>query len=222
MNTYLKSAFAAALMLGAATVQPALAQNSGTVVQGIAVANLDAVVANSNAYKTAETQRQTTYKPQLDQAESRRAALQAQIEPMVQQFNTASQAANRNEQQIAQQAQRIQQLQQSGQQELQQILQPVALSQAYVQEQINDRLDQAVKNAMAKKNVSLLLSPDAVLAVNANAYNLNQDILAELNTLLPSVQIVPPQGWEPAQVREARAAQAGQQTPSTTTQPQGR
>lgn len=222
MNTYLKSAFAAALMLGAATVQPALAQNSGTVVQGLAVANLDAVIANSNAYKTAETQRQTTYKPQLDQAESRRAALQAQIEPMVQQFNTASQAANRNEQQIAQQAQRIQQLQQSGQQELQQILQPVALSQAYVQEQINDRLDQAVKNAMAKKNVSLLLSPDAVLAVNANAYNLNQDILAELNTLLPSAQIVPPQGWEPRQVREARAAQAGQQSPSTTTQPQGR
>ena len=221
----LSAALVTGLMLGTAVSQPAMAQSSGKVVQGIAIATLDAVIVNSNAYKTAETQRQTTYKAQLDRAEQRRSQLQAQLQPLVTKFNTDRQAASPNQQSLAQQAQTIQQLQQQGQQELQTILAPVALSNSYVQEQIDAKLNDAVKAAMRKKNVSLLLSPDAVLAVNDNAYNLNQDILNELNTMVPSAQIVPPQGWEPRAVREARAAQAqaGAAAPAaTTTQPTGR
>ncbi|MEW9856915.1 OmpH family outer membrane protein [Novosphingobium sp. M1R2S20] len=212
MKIILKSALAASLLLGVA--QPALAQNSGTVVQGLAIANLDAVIANSNAYKTAETQRQTTYKAQFDQARTRGDALNAQLKPLADKFNADRQAAKPNQASLEQQAATIQQLQERGQQELQQILAPVALSRAYVQEQIDDKLDQAVKNAMAKKKVSLLLSPQSVLAVNDNAYNLNQEILTELNTLLPSAQLTPPQGWEPRQMREARAQQQDQQPAS--------
>ncbi|MEZ5744841.1 MAG: OmpH family outer membrane protein [Sphingomonadaceae bacterium] len=221
-KTAVKSAIVASLMLGTAVAQPAIAQ-SGTVVQGLAVAQLDAVIANSSAFQTAETQRRTTYKPQLDQAEQRRNQLQAQLQPMVDKFQADSQAAKPNQQALQQQAATIQQLEQSGQQELQRILAPVALSRAYVQEQIDDKLDQAVKNAMNKKKVSLLLNPQAILAVNAQAYNLNQDILNELNTLLPSAQLVPPQGWEPRQIREARAAQAAQQGAApAAAAPQGR
>lgn len=206
MKTLFKSALVAGLMLGVAPM-PAAAQNA---VPGLAVANLDAVVANSNAYKTAQQQRQTTYKAQIDSAESRRAAISAQLQPMVEKFNRDRQAAGANQQALQQQAQQIQQIQNSGEQELQRILAPVVLSETYVTEQVEEKLDQAVKNAMAKSKVSLLLGPQAVLAVNNNAYNLNQAILTELNTLLPSAQIVPPQGWEPRQVREARAAQQGQ------------
>lgn len=229
MHMLMKAALAAALATGTAmTAQPALAQSTGTVVQGLAIANLDAVIANSNAFKTAETQRQTTYKAQIDQAEQRRAAIAAQLNPMVTKFNTDSQAANPNQASLQQQATSIQRMQESAQEELQRILQPVAMSRAYVTEQIEEKLDQAVKNAMGKKKVSLLLNPQSVVAVNASAYNLNQDILTELNTLIPSAQIVPPSGWEPRQIREARAQQAaaaGQApaAPATTaTQPQGR
>ena len=53
----------------------------------------------------------------------------------------------------------------------------------------------------------------AVAAFNNNAYNLNQAIIAELNTLLPSAQLVPPAGWQPREVREqqrrSRPAQQG-------------
>lgn len=216
MKIMTKTAIAAALILGTAAAQPALAQNaaaaaSGTVVPGLAIANLDAVIANSNAFRTAESQRQTTYKSQIDQATTRSNALNAQLQPMATKFNTDRQAAKPNQAALEQQAAAIQQLQESGQAELQRILQPVQLSRAYVQEQIDEKIDQAVKNAMAKKRISLLLSPQAVLAVNNNAYNLNQDILTELNTLLPSAQIVPPAGWEPREVREQRAAAQGQQ-----------
>lgn len=220
-----KTAIVASLLLGATTVQPAMAQ-SGTMVQGLAVANLDAVIGNSNAYKIAEQQRPTTYKPQLDSAEARRAQIQAQLTPMVTKFNADSQATNPNQQSLAQQAQTIQKIQESGQAELQQILQPVAYSRAYVNEQIEEKLEAAIKAAMAKKKISLLLGNQVVLAVNDNKYNLNQDILNELNTLIPSAQLVPPQGWEPRQIREARAQQAAQQggaaAPAAGTPPQGR
>ncbi|MBW8754315.1 MAG: OmpH family outer membrane protein [Sphingomonadales bacterium] len=214
MKTLLKSVAAASLMLAAA--QPALAQAqaaapSGPLVPGLAIADLDGVVANSNAYKTAQSQRPVTYKPQLDQAEARRRAITAQIQPLVDKFNKDRAAPGANQAALQQQYQQIQQIQQAGEQELRQILQPVGYSEAYVQEQIAEKLDQAVKSAMAKKKISLLLSPQAVTAFNNNGYNLSQDIITELNTLIPSAQLVPPQGWEPREVREQRAQQAAQQ-----------
>ena len=225
MKTMIKAAMAASGLMLAATSVPALAQATGPAIAGIAVANLDAVVGNSNAFKTAQTQRPVTYKPQIDQAEARRRAISAQLQPMVDKFNRERQAANANtpaaQASLAQQAQAIQALQENGQRELQTILQPAALSEAYVQEQISDKLDQAVKNAMTKGKVSLLLNPQAILAMNNNAYNLNQSILTELNTLIPSATLVPPAGWEPREVREQRAAQAAQQgaAPAAPAQP---
>ena len=213
MTNLIKSAFVATLLATAGMTAPAFAQ-TGTVppaalAPGLGVANLDAVVANSNAYKTAQTQRTVTYKAQFDQAEARRKAIAAQLQPMADKFNRDRSAPGANQEALRQQAGIIQQLQQSGQQELQGILQPVALSEAYVQEQINDKLGTAVQNAMAKRKISILINPSAIISAN-NAYNLNQSVLDELNVLLPSAQIVPPAGWEPREAREQRAAEAAQ------------
>ena len=229
MKIILKSALVAGLML--ATAQPALAQAqaaAGPLVPGIAVADLDGVVAASNAYRTAQTQRPTTYKAQLDQAEARRKAITAQLTPLVEKFNKDRAAPGANPAALQTQAQQVQQIQQSGEQELRTILQPVGYSEAYVQEQIAEKLDAAVKAAMTKKKISLLLSPQAVTAFNNNGYNLNQDIVNELNTLIPSATLVPPTGWEPREVREARAQQQGQRPAGaapaapTATPPSGR
>lgn len=230
-------ALGSALTLATLAAQPALAAkkdaappaaaaaDGGTVVPGLGVANLDAVVANSNAYKVAEQQRETTYKAQYDRAKARNDQLTAQIKPMIDKFNADRSGGKATEASLQQQAGAIQQLQESGKAELQQILQPVGLSQAYVQEQIEDKLNDALKSAMKKKNISIVLSPDAVIAFNGGAYNLNQDILNELNTAIPSAQLVPPAGWEPRQIREQREQQAaaqGQAAPATGTQPTGR
>jgi Skp family chaperone for outer membrane proteins len=213
MKTLIKSAFVAATLATTAIAAPAIAQSGNTpplaVAPGLGVANLDAVVANSNAYKTAQTQRLTTNKAQFDQAEARRKAIAAQLQPMADKFNKDRAAPGADQNALRQQAAIIQQLQQSGQQELQGILQPVALSEAYVQEQINDKLVTAVQNAMAKRKISILVNPTAIISAN-NAYNLNQSVLDELNVLLPSAQIVPPAGWDPREVREQRAAEAAQ------------
>lgn len=198
----------AALAFGLAPVSmialsaPAAAQ----VVPGIGIANPDAIVAASSAFQNAETQRQTTYKAQIDQAEARRAAIAAQLEPLYTKLEADSQAASPNRQALQQQAAQIQQIEQSGQAEINRLLQPVAMSRAYVVEQISDQLNAAMDAAKARRNITLVLSPNGVISAD-QAYNLNQDVVNELNRLIPNAQLVPPQGWMPRAQREAAAAQ---------------
>ena len=227
-STPVKSAIVAGLMLGAAATQPAMAQNTanGPVVPGLAVANIDAIIQGSAANEAAETQLPVTYKAQLDQAEARRAQIAAQLQPLVDKFNADAKAANPNQQSLATQAQQIQRIQQAGQEELQVILKPFIYSQAFVQEQIENQLEAAIRKAMNKRKITLVLNPESLIAVNDNAYNLNQDILSELNVLIPAAQLSPPADWEPRQIREAKAqqaAQAGAAAPTTAgPQPVGR
>ncbi len=232
MNTRIKPLLGAAMVL-ALVAQPAYAKSkkqkeaeaaaaaaaaapaaapaaAGNIVAGIAVANLDAAVANTDAYRLAAQQRPVTYKTNFDNAKSRGAALDAQLKPLIDKFNVDRAAAKPNVPALQQQAQTIQQLQEKGKEEIQQILMPPALSEAYVREQIEDKLDAAVQKAMEKHRVSLLLQPGTVIA-RANAYELTDEIVTELNVLIPNAQIVPPQGWMPREVREAQAQQAAAQ-----------
>lgn len=208
--------YASALLAGLAAVavapNAALAQaTTGTVVQGIAIANPSAVVAASSAFQTAQQQRPVTYKPQIDQANTRKSQIEAQLKPLIDKLTADSKAANPNRAALQQQYEQIQQIEQAGQAEIQQILEPLNLSQQYVLEQIGDKLDAATQVAMDKKKISLVIDSQSVIKAG-QVYNLNQDILTELNKLIPSAQLVPPAGWMPRAQREAQAqAQAAQQ-----------
>jgi Skp family chaperone for outer membrane proteins len=218
MKTFFKPiAFAALLLAGTSTVlfsgavEAKSAPAAASSAKGpIAVVNLQGVVGNSNALRAAQSQRAVTYKAQIDAAEARRAAIIAQLQPMAEKFQRDRAAPNANNAALMQEQQTIQQLQDSGTQELQRIMQPVALSDAYVQEQITDKLGPAMQAAMTANGVSVLLKADAVQMMTSETYDLTPEVLAQLNTLVPSVQITPPAGWEPREVREQRAAQAGQ------------
>lgn len=193
----------------AAAAAPAAAAPAagGVVVPGIAVASMDAAIQLSDAFRVASQQRPVTYKAAYDSADAKGKALNAQLKPLVDKFNADRANPKTTQAILQQQAVNIQTLQERGKQDIQQALLPIALSEQYVTEQIEEKLDQAVQAAMTKKQVTLLLHPDAVLA-RSNAYELTPAIVAELNTLIPAAQLVPPQGWEPRQVREAKAQQA--------------
>lgn len=207
----LAAGLAAAALASPAMIAPAAAQQ----VAGIGVVNPQAVVVNSAAFQTAQQQRPVTYKAQIDAATARRQAIATQLQPLYQRLQTDSQAPNaaQNQAALQQQYAQIQQIEQTGQQELNQILAPVQLSQAYVEEQITDQLGTAIQNAATKKNVTLVISPESVLYATA-PYNMTQDVIAELNALIPAAQLVPPQGWLPREMREQQAAQAAQQQPA--------
>jgi Skp family chaperone for outer membrane proteins len=219
-----KPALAAGLAVAAIAAPAALAPAAAQQVAGIGVVNPQAVIVNSTAFRTAQQQRPVTYKPQIDQATARREAIAAQLQPLYEKLQADSQAPNaaQNQAALQQQYAQIQQIEGTGERELNQILAPVQLSVAYVEEQLTDQLPAAIQAAATKKNVSLVLSPEGVL-YGAAPYNMNQDVLAELNTLLPTAQLVPPQGWLPREMREQQEAQAqaaaAQQPAASTTQP---
>jgi Skp family chaperone for outer membrane proteins len=224
MIKLLKPALAAGLAAAALASPAMLAPVAAQQVAGIGVVNPQAVVVNSAAFQTAQQQRPVTYKAQIDAATARRQAIAAQLQPLYQKLQTDSQAANaaQNQAALQQQYAQIQQIEGTGERELNQILAPVQLSVAYVEEQLTDQLPAAIQAAATKKNVTLVLSPEGVL-YGAAPYNMNQDVLAELNALLPTAQLVPPQGWLPREMREQQEAQAqaaaAQQPAASTTQP---
>jgi len=224
MKIFSHCLIAASLALAGTTMlvaSPAAAQ----AVKGLAVANPNAIIALSNAYKVSEQQRPVTYKPQIDQANARKTQIEGQLRPLATKLEADARAANPNQVSLQTQYNQIQQIEQAGQQEINQILQPIALSRAYVIEQIGEKMGAATKAAMAKQKITILLDSEAVVDAD-QTYNLNQAILNELNAILPSAQLVPPAGWLPRQQREQQAAAAaaqGQQPAQTPpVQPQGR
>lgn len=223
------AALVAGLSFAAAPV--AFAQTAGGVVaSGIGVSNSQAVVFSSNAYKAAVQQLTVTYKPQFDQFKARKVALKAQLGPLVEKFKADRAAPKPDNAALQAEYAQIQQIQQTGQQELEQIIEPVNLARQYAVEQISEKLDSATQAAMTKRHVTLVLDAQSVVKAD-QAYNINQDILDQINLIVPSVSVTPPAGWLPREQREraaqeqaaaaAEAAEEGAAAPAKK-QPQGR
>lgn len=227
---HVSTALVAGFSLAAAPA--AFAQTAGgIVVPGLGVANQPAVVGSSNAYKTAMQQLPTAYKAQIDQANTRKVQLQAQLKPMYEKLDADAKGGKTDRAALQAEYAQIEQIQQAGEHELQQIVEPVNLARQYVLEQIGDKLDSATQAAMTKRKITVVLDAQSVLKAD-QAYNLNQDILDQLNLIVPSVSVTPPAGWLPRQQREqqaqqqaaaaAEAAQAGAAAPANKKTPQGR
>lgn len=193
-------AAAAAVPGTAALIAPAQAQ-----VAGIAVANPEAAVARSRAWTAAQQQIQTTYKAQLDQAEARRKAIAAELQPLYSAFEAARAAPNANEASLRTQAQAIQTKENAGNQELGRLTAPAQRAQAYALEQIQAQLNAAVTAATTRKNVQLLLRPDAALFAQPTT-DITADITTELDRLVPSVNTTPPANWQPGGQEQQQAA----------------
>ena len=218
-NTFKQLALA--LPLGAALMAatPALAQSRA----GIAVVDVERAVATSNAYTVARTQMETTYKAQIDQFNSRKTALETDLKTKQTALNSALQAAgNKPTPAIESQYQALQTSQQSAQAELQRIGTPVAMAQAYVEEQISAKLGDALKNAMTAAKVDLVLKPEGTVSYQPTV-DLTAQVKAQLDTLIPNASITPPAGWRPGgQQQQQGAAPAAAAPASPAARPTGR
>lgn len=220
MNTFFKPILGAGLVLALAAQPafaakdknpPAAAPAAAAALQGLGVADLEAALGNTNAARVADQQRPVTYKATIDQWQARGRALQTQIKAMEDKLRKDASVPTANRALLEQQAAAMQKLQESGQNELNALIRPVVYSREFVKEQIEDKMDQAVKTVMARRGVTLLLAPGAVLLNTSAGNDLTTDIVNELNTAIPAATLSPPAGWEPRQLREARAQQAAQQ-----------
>lgn len=197
---------ALALPLGAALLvaAPAMAQSR----QGVAVVDVDRAVGTSNAYTVARTQMETTYKAQIDQFNSRKTALETDLKTKQDALNAAIKAAGgKPTPALEGQVQAYQTSQQNAQAELQRIGQPIAVAQAYVEEQITAKLTDALKNAMTAAKVDLVLKPESAVSFQPSV-DITAQVKQQLDTLVPNVSITPPAGWRPGGQQQGAAPAA--------------
>jgi Skp family chaperone for outer membrane proteins len=221
MITKFKSAaLVAALAAATAFTTPALAQRGGAAPAApvVVVADIDAAVQQSAAFTTAVTQIQTTYAPQIQNLNVRRQALQTELQTLFQAAQTAQAATPRNEQNVQNAIRAFQAAQQAAEREVAELNAPIELAVSYVQEQITLRMNEAVTAARTARRADIVLTRGAAIQV-ADSANITPAIVTELNRLVPNVQIVPPQGYEPgslmrAQQQQAAAAAAGTPAPA--------
>ncbi len=222
MKTITKSLLLAAAPLAAIVAMPVVAMAQAAPAVG--VANLNEAVEKSNAWVLAANQIKITYKAQIDAFEARSRVLNGEIQPLVAAFQTAQRAPNPNQAALQTQAQAIQTRQQNAQKELGGLYQPIGRAETFAQEQIAAKLDAALKAAMVKKKVGIVLQPQATISYQP-ALDITADIIAELNTSVPNVGIAPPANWQPGGA-QGGAAPAAPAAPTGTTppkpQPQGR
>lgn len=207
MKSFLKTAaLAAGIALVPAT---AFAQAAAAPVNtGVAVANLEAALVNSAAYKAAVAQIQTTYKAQITAFQTRQTALQTELTPLRTEIETLQRNPATPKATLDAKVNAFQGRAQAAQGEMQRMSMPFARPEAYVKEQIGAKIEQALKSAMSAKKIGIVLSPEAVVAVQG-ASDITIDVVTQLNALIPSASITPPANWQPGQADQPAAAAAG-------------
>ncbi len=184
---------------------PAAAQSRTS----IAVANYQAAIVQSQAYQTAVIQMKTTYKADIDASNARAKAIEVELKPLVDAYNTAAKKPGASAVSVQPQALALQNKQKSAQQEIARLQQRVTLATRYVEEQVGEKLNDAIKAAMKAKKVDLVLQPQAVVAREPYV-DITSSIVLELNKLVPSASITPPAGWRPGQAKQQAAPAAAQ------------
>ena len=189
MKRIIKSLALACLATATVAAVPAAAQVQGN----IATINAPGVIINTNAFKTAYQQVGTTYKTQLDtmvQRNNERQTLLQQLDTNKDnQLDEAEQQAAQN----SQQATRINQIDQ----ELGQLSNQVDRARVYAIEQILRQYSAALQEVVTQRQIQMVIAPDAVVYA-PTAANITQQVATSLNAKVPSVQITPPQDWQPS------------------------
>lgn len=223
MTSTFKTAALAATAAVALLAAPASAQRNRDAAAApaapiVVVADTDGAIQASNAYQVAMQQMQATYAPQLAELQTRRTALQAELQTLYTTVETEQNRTPQNRTALETAARNFQARQASAEQEIQRIGAPLELARQYVIEQITLQMSPAVTTARTARGANLVLRRESVIYANETA-NITPAIVAELNRLVPNVQIVPPQGYEPGQLIAAQQAAANPAAAAATPAP---
>lgn len=172
---------------------------------GVGVADLEQAMVKSTAFANAMTAMQTTYKAQIDAFNARKTTLDTELQTKANELQAAQKAAGGNTASLQPKIEAFQQRRAAVQQELTTLGRPIALAQAYVEEQVSAKMGDALKTAMTKRKVDLVLQPGATVSYQPTV-DITDAVTAELNALVPSAQIVPPAGWQPGQQKQQPAS----------------
>ncbi len=191
MIKYLASAAVAALAL---TAVQAPAQSRAVPTMAIVVDTAQ-VFSKCNACVAAQAQLKT----QADAVQARQQALATPLQAEGQAIQTAVNALKGKEPDAALKARAtaFQQKQQAAQQELAQKEEQFNRNRAYVGQQISAKLNPIIVSTMKARGANVAVDPQSILAYEP-ALDVTADVLAQLNTQLPSVSTTAPAAPAPA------------------------
>ncbi len=206
----IKTAAMAAALVATTSLVPtaAIAQrNAAVAAPVVVVANIDQAVQQTNAFTVALQQIQVTYAPQITSLQARAAALETELQPLLAAAQAEAARTPRNQPAYEAAVRAYQTRQQAAEQELTQLQAPIRLAQAYAQEQVTLRASEAITTARTARRADIVLTDGAVIQA-ADSASITSAITAELNRLVPNVQIVPPAGYQPGALMRAAQQQA--------------
>jgi Skp family chaperone for outer membrane proteins len=184
----LSAAFAAALLA------PAAASAQAVPAAVVAVVDLDRVTSECNACKTASA----ALKSQVSAFETRRNTLASSLQTEQKSIQTAIDALKGKDPDAALQA-RIKAFQtkaQSSEQELATQQTQIQRNQAYIQKQIQDKLNPIYQQVMTRRGANVLMEVGATLATTTSV-DVTNDVLAALNSALPTLSTTAPAQQQP-------------------------
>ena len=182
----------------AAALAPSAAQAQAIPAAVIAVVDLEKVTADCNACKTASA----TLRSQLTALQNREKALATPLETEGKaiQAQIDALAGKQPDAALQTRVKAFQTKQQQGSQELQRQQQQIQRNQAYIQQQIAQKLGPIYQQVMQRRGATVLLEQGATLAA-ANSVNVTNDVVAALNTALPSIATTAPAQQQQPQSR---------------------
>lgn len=180
----MKNLVISAAIIAAATA-PTIASAQALPAAVVAVIDLDKVTRDCNACKTASA----TLKGQVTALQSREKALATPLDTERKSIQAAVDALGGKEPDAALQARisAFQAKQQQGAQELQSQQSQIQRNQAYIQKQIQDKLNPIYSQVMQKRGANILVEVGTTLATAASL-DVTNDVVAALNVSLPSIQ----------------------------------
>ena len=185
--------------LAASAILPSAAQAQAIPPAIVAVVDLERVSTDCNACKTASA----ALRSQVQAYQGRETTLATPLQTEAKALQTAVDALGGKEPDAALKTRvtAFQTRQQQAAQDLQRQQQQIQRNQQYVQKQITDKLGPIYTQVMQRRGANIMVEQGATLAT-ANAVDVTADVIAALNTALPTIQPVAPAA--PANTQQGR------------------
>lgn len=170
-------------------ILPSMAHAQAIPAAIVAVVDLEKIETTCNACRTA----QMALRSQVATAQSRQQTLAGPLEAEGKSIQTAIEALNGKEPDAAlkQRAQAWEAKRQQAAQEVARQQQQIQANQQYIQKQIADKLGPVYNQVMQRHGANLLVEMGQTLA-SASALDVTNDVLAALNTAMPTIQTTAP------------------------------
>lgn len=181
-------------MLAAIVAIPSGASAQAIPAAVIAVVDLERVTADCNACKTASA----ALRAQVTALQNREKALATPLQTEQKSIQAAIDALAGKEPDAALQARvkSFQARQQQGAQEVQAQQQQIQRNQQFIQKQVSDKLGPIYQQVMTRRGANIMLETGSTLATTT-AVDVSNDVLASLNTALPTIQTIAPAQAKP-------------------------